>query len=335
MPQRIQDPMSKAHPEFASRMKSLLSNEQDYNNFCEYCNKPTINSIRCNTLKMSVKELKTRLEKKWKILQPFEKEYPEIIIIESNLLPGELGKAEEHVLGYYYVQEISSMMPILALKPDENDIILDIAAAPGSKTTQAAAMMNNKGTIIANDLQLSRIVSLSTNLQRCAATNTIITQMDGRELCKRLENNNLNFKLKFDKILVDAPCSGEGTIRSSPRTALNFSENIIKSLGGIQKSLLINALKVLKVNGDLIYSTCTHSPEENEAVISHILETYKDSVKIEEIKLPSNFKTRTGIVEWKNAKFHKDVKKAVRIYPQDNDTEGFFIAKLKKVGEIE
>ena len=194
-------------------------------------------------------------------------------------------------------------------------------------------MMNNKGTIIANDLQLSRIVSLSTNLQRCAATNTIITQMDGRELCKKL--NNVNNKFKFDKILVDAPCSGEGTIRSSPRTALNFSENIIKSLGGIQKSLLINALKVLKVNGDLIYSTCTHSPEENEAVISYILQVYPKVIKIENIKLPSNFKIRPGITEWKGIKFHKDTSKCLRIYPQDNDTEGFFIAKLKKVGEIE
>ncbi|MBI2628954.1 NOL1/NOP2/sun family putative RNA methylase [Candidatus Pacearchaeota archaeon] len=313
-------------------MKDLLNNEKDYELFCEYCNKPTINSIRCNTLKMSVKELKTRLEKKWKILQPFKEEYPEIMIVESSLLPGELGKAEEHVLGYYYIQEISSMMPILALNPDENDIFLDIAAAPGSKTTQAAARMNNKGTIIANDLQLSRIVSLSTNLQRCGVTNTIITQMDGRELCKKL--NNLNPKFSFDKILVDAPCSGEGTIRSSPRTALNFSENIIKSLGGIQKSLLTKSLQVLKINGELVYSTCTHSPEENEAIISHVLETYHESIKLEDIKLPKSFKTRQGITEWKNTKFHKDVKKCARIYPQDNDTEGFFIAKLKKVGEI-
>ena len=309
-------------------MKALLENEQDYELFCEYCNKPTINSIRCNTLKISAKELKARLEKKWKILQPFKKEYPEMIVVESNLLPGELGKAEEHVLGYYYIQEISSMMPILALKPDENDIFLDIAAAPGSKTTQTAMMMNNKGTIIANDVQIPRIVSLSTNLQRCGITNTIITQMDGRELCKNL--NNLNTQFKFDKILVDAPCSGEGTIRSSPRTALNFSENIIKTLGGIQKSLLINALKVLKINGELIYSTCTHAPEENEAVISHILENYPEIIKLEDIKLPLNFKTRSGISEWKNNKFHKDIKKCARIYPQDNNTEGFFIAKFRR-----
>ena len=332
MPQRIENPMSKAHPEFIERMKALLSNERDYELFCEYCNKPTVNAIRCNTIKISVKELKARLEKKWKILQPFKKEYPEIMVVESNLLPGELGKAEEHILGYYYIQEISSMMPILALKPDENDIFLDIAAAPGSKTTQSAAMMNNKGTIIANDLQISRIVSLSTNLQRCGVTNTIITQMDGRELCKKL--NNINPKFRFDKILVDAPCSGEGTIRSSPRTALNFSENIIKTLGGIQKSLLIKSLQVLKINGELVYSTCTHAPEENEAVISHIFENYPEGIKLEDIKLPLNFKARQGITEWKNIKFHKDVKKCARIYPQDNDTEGFFIAKLKKVGEI-
>jgi len=337
-------------------MKLLLG--KDYNSYCKILDERYLNSVRCNTLKISPEELKKRLEKKWEIKQPY-KQYPEIFIIEGRkpfgkdnenqakqgggnsldksessqgrgsmssiypIAPGEIGKALEHQLGYYYVQEVSSMMPPLVLSADEKEVVLDIAAAPGSKTTQIAMMMKNKGTLIANDISVPRIVALSANLQRCGIINNIITREEGRQLCQKFKK--INFQ--FDKILLDAPCSGEGTLRTSPKTASMFSENMIKKLSSIQKKLLENAVEVLKKDGILIYSTCTHAPEENEEVIDYILKQGK--VKLEEIKLP--IKTRNGITEWNNIKYSDELKKCARIYPMDNNTEGFFIAAIKKV----
>ncbi len=310
------------NPEFEARMKLLLKDKEDYTEYIRVCRIPAINSIRCNTLKISPSELKKKLEKKWTVKQPY-KEYPEIMIITSQLAPGEIGKAVEHILGYYYIQEISSMMPMLALKPEENEILLDLCASPGSKTTQASAMMNNKGTIIANDVNIGRLMILSTNMQRCGATNIIVTKHEGSYLASKLSKNNF----MFDKILVDAPCSGEGTIRSSPKTLSNFSENLIKKMSNTQKGLIANAIKCLKVNGELVYSTCTHSPEENEEIVSYILDNFQ--MEILNIELP--LKTRPGITEWKDKKYNPLVKKALRIYPHDNDTEGFFLAKFRKI----
>ena len=322
---KLINPIEKANPLFLERIKDQLKDEKDYEEFCKISTIPIVNSIRCNTLKISAEELKKRLEKKWKIKVPFP-DYPEIMIVESELLPGELGKAIEHILGYYYIQEIASMMPVLVLNPKENESILDLAAAPGSKTTQTACMMNNKGILIANEVSLGRISILSTNLQRCAVTNSLVIRQTGESLCKKLVS--LDFKL--DKILADVPCSGEGTIRSSPRTVQTFSENLIKNLSNTQKYLAINALKALKVDGTLIYSTCTHAPEENEAIISYLLDNFP--VEIQKISLP--IKTRPGITKWKNENYNEKVSQCARIYPQDNNTEGFFIAHLKKIGEI-
>ncbi|MFA5992619.1 MAG: RsmB/NOP family class I SAM-dependent RNA methyltransferase [Candidatus Pacearchaeota archaeon] len=318
--------MLEPKPRFLERMKELLSDEKDFEEYLKVSQTYPVNSIRCNTIKISADELKKRLEKKWKINQPF-KEYPEVMIIESELLPGELGKAIEHILGYYYVQEISSMLPMLVLKPSREDVFLDLCASPGSKTSQAGMMMENKGFLVANDVNLGRIMVLATNLQRCGVTNVIVTRHEGTSLCNRLYKAGFN----FDKILVDAPCSGEGTIRSSPKTLVMFSENLIKNLSGIQKNLASNALKVLKVGGEMIYSTCTHAPEENEEVVSYLLDNFP--VELMEIKLP--LKTRPGVVEWNGKQYNKNVTKCVRVYPHDNNTEGFFIAKLRKVSELE
>ncbi|MBS3079401.1 NOL1/NOP2/sun family putative RNA methylase [Candidatus Pacearchaeota archaeon] len=314
-------------PRFVERIKLLLDNEDDVNKFFEVAKTCGKKSIRVNTLKISPEELVIRLKNKgWKINQPFP-HYPEIVQIDSILQPGELGKATEHILGYYYVQEITSMMPIIALQPKDDDILLDLCASPGSKTTQAAAMMDNKGTILANDLNIGRISILSANLERCSVTNTILTRHDGLELCAKLKKSKT--RMKFDKILVDAPCSGEGNIRCSPRTYVEWSESLLENFGKRQKKLASKALELLKENGEMIYSTCTHSPEENESVVQYLLDNY--DIKILPITLP--IKTRPGISKWKNETFHPDLKHAYRIYHHDNDMEGFFLCKIKKLSD--
>jgi len=307
-------------PLFIERMKNLLG--KDFGDYQKIIYRPLKKSIRANTLKISPEELKKKLEKKsWIITQPFEK-HPEIMIIESDLQPGELGRSLEHLLGYYYVQEISSMLPVIALNPNPNETILDLCSAPGSKTTQIAAKMKNTGVIIANDLKLGRIKILASNLERCGVTNTIITKSEGVKICKNLKEN-----YQIDKILVDAPCSGEGMIERSKEANKMWNINKIRSLSKIQKNLLESAFELLKPEGVLVYSTCTYSPEENEEVVDFILKEFKN-IKIEKISLPT--KSHEGIRIWQGKKYLEDVKYSCRIYPQDNNTGGFFIAKFKK-----
>jgi NOL1/NOP2/sun family putative RNA methylase len=316
-------------PEFTNRMNALLkqngSDEKDIEEFWEIAHKEPINSIRCNTLKIQPNELKKILEEKgWKISQPYS-QHEEIMIIENPLKPGELGRSKEHLLGYYYVQEISSMLPMLSLKPNENDSYLDLCAAPGSKTTQAAALMKNKGNIIANDSKLGRMVVLAANLEKAGASNTLITKRDGVQLCRKLKKIRFN----VNKILVDAQCSGEGTLRSNPATFLMWNLTSIKNFSSQQKVIAYAALDLLCEDGEMLYSTCTHAPEENEEVIQFLLDNF--DIEIEDIKNHLPLKTRSGITEWQDKKFNKEIEKCARIYPQDNNTEGFFVCKIRKL----
>lgn len=322
-------------PLFIERMKELLG--EDLDKYLKSLDTEPPRSIRCNTLKITPENLKKRLEqKKWKITQPL-KQHPEIMIVEGkfkgnlnvkenlvSLHPGELGRSLEHVLGYYYVQEFASMLPAIILNPQPDEKVLDLCASPGSKTTQIASKMKNTGTLIANDIQLNRIKILASNLERSGVANAIITKKEGFALCNQAKKYNL----LFDKILIDAPCSGEGTLRTSPKTAIMWNIHSVKSLSNIQKNLLSNAIDILKIGGEIVYSTCTHSPEENEEVLSKILEQYPN-MKIEKISLP--IKISQGITNWQEKEYLEEVKYSCRIYPHEYDTEGFFIAKLKKM----
>ncbi|HVY01900.1 MAG TPA: RsmB/NOP family class I SAM-dependent RNA methyltransferase [Candidatus Nanoarchaeia archaeon] len=312
-------------PLFKDRMQLLLKDSKDFEEFQEIIHKIPRNFIRCNTLKITPEKLMEKLNKKWEVIQPF-KENPEIMLINSKLGPGDLGSSIEHVLGYYYVQEISSMMSGVALKPKAGELVFDMCASPGSKSTQLSASMENQGTLITNDFKMDRIIILASNLERCGCSNTVITRMDGVQLCQRFQKTDM----KFDKILLDVPCSGEGTLRSSAKTFLMWNPKMIKSLSRMQKKMIANALKVLKVGGELVYSTCTHAPEENEEVLDFAIKNFP--IKIEKISLP--LKTRPGVTQWNGEKYDEQVKNAHRIYPQDNDSEGFFVAKIKLLEEI-
>ena len=312
-------------PLFEERMRKLLPDAQDFNAFEKIVHTSPRNFIRCNTLKISTKDLYERLSQRWNVQQPYP-DHPEIMLINQDLLPGELGNAIEHILGYYYVQEISSMMSVIALDSQPKELVLDLCASPGSKTTQIAAKMNNQGTLIANDLKLDRIRILSSNLERCGAANTIVTKNDAIALCSRIQKTSM----RFDKILLDAPCSGEGTLRSSPKTFLMWNPKVIKKLSRMQKKLFAFAVKCLKVGGSIVYSTCTHAPEEDEEIIDFALRNFP--VRVESVALP--LKCRSGITDWHEESYHSDVQKTCRIYPQDNDSEGFFVSKMSLMEEI-
>ncbi len=320
-------------PKFIERYSKLT----DWQIFKEFSLKFLRRSIRINTLKISIENCKKRLQKNWNLTSiPWCKEG---FYVEHKQGRRDIGNTIEHQLGYFYVQEAASMIPPIVLDPKPNEIILDMCAAPGSKASQIAALMQNKGILIANDYQYIRLQPLGINLQRMGITNHIITLMEGRffkcqkskisEHAQKCEAFQTNSNIKFDKILVDAPCSGTGTIRKSLKTIEIWNRDVIKRLAGQQRQLISTAFEILKGNGTLVYSTCSLEPEENEAVINSLLKKYKNA-KLEEIKL--EIKRSEPILEFENNKYKKEIKKCLRIWPQDNDTEGFFVSKIVKKG---
>jgi len=276
-------------------------------------------SIRVNTLKCTVEKVKKRLnENGWTLQQiPW---CPQGFWVEHKEGRLDIGNTLEHALGYYYVQEAASMIPPLALEPKPHSHVLDMCASPGSKTSQIAAMMENTGALIANDYKGLRLAALGINLTRCGVRNVVISLMLGQKFKK--------FPAQFDYILCDAPCSGTGTIRKSLKTLSIWNDRLIGSLAFVQKQLLKTAFDRLKVGGTLVYSTCSLEPEENESVVSWLLNEFSDA-SIVPFKLPG-LKRGDVIMEFGSEKYHPDVKHSLRIWPQDNDTEGFFVAKFTK-----
>ena len=305
--------------EFKEKFIEQYSKLTDFEKFKEYSLSFLRRSIRVNTLKISVKELVKRLEDKWELTPiPWCKEG---FWIEHKGIGEEkrrdVGNLIEHQLGYIYIQESASMIPPIVLNPKKNEIVLDMCAAPGSKASQIAQYMENTGILIANDFKFDRLQSLGINVQRIGLTNTIITQMQGQW-----------FKdFQFDKVLVDAPCSGIGTIRKSLKTIRIWNPNVAKRMGGVQKRLIETGFNNLKSGGELVYSTCTLEPDENEAVISWLLDNHSDA-KTEKINL--DIKSSKAVMEFKGVKYNSGVKNCLRLWPQDNDTEGFFVCKIKK-----
>jgi len=275
-------------------------------------------SIRVNTLKISIGQLKKRLSKSWAMETiPWCNEG---FYVEHEEGRRDIGNTIEHSLGYFYVQEAASMMPPIVLDPKSDEFVLDMCAAPGSKASQIAQYMENKGILIANDYKGMRIAPLGINMQRMGITNSIITLMEGR-FFKNIE---------FDKILVDAPCSGTGTIRKSFKTLRIWNPDMIKRIAGTQRQLIDTAFQNLKEDGVMVYSTCSLEPEEDEGIVDFLLSKY-DNAELENIKL-TGLKRSEPILEFEGKKFSEETKKCIRIWPQDNDTEGFFVAKIRKSG---
>ncbi|MCP3684882.1 MAG: RsmB/NOP family class I SAM-dependent RNA methyltransferase [bacterium] len=300
--------------ELKERFIERYSKLTDFDEFMKYSFSFLRRSIRVNTLKKPVDEVKKSIEAKgWKLEQvPWCKEGFWITSERRDV-----GNLQEHALGYIYVQEAASMIPPIVLNPKPGEIVLDMCASPGSKATQLAALMQNQGILIANDIKGDRIKPLGLNMQRSGISNSIITLMHGQ-----------GFKeLEFDKILVDAPCSGTGTIRKSLKTIDIWNPAMVKRLAGTQRRLIETAFKILRKGGTLVYSTCSVEPEENEAVIDFLLENHKDA-SLEEIKL--DIKRSEPILEFDGKQYNPEIKKCLRIWPQDNDTEGFFVTRIRK-----
>lgn len=309
--------------EFKEKFTDRYSQLTDFELFRKYSLSFLRRSIRANTLKIPVESLLRRLEKDWQLTQiPWCNEGFWIDHKgKDEEYRRDIGNLIEHALGYFYVQEAASMIPPIALGPKPGEVILDMCASPGSKTTQIAQYMENHGVLIANDYTIDRMKPLTINLQRCGITNAVITLMEGRWF----ERSGI----EFDRILVDAPCSGTGTIRKSLKTINIWNPVMIRRLAGTQKQLLETAFRILKTGGAMVYSTCSLEPEEDEGVVSYLLNKFGNA-KLEGIELPGLKKSK-AVMQFGKSEYNPEVKKCLRIWPQDNDTEGFFVAKIKKV----
>jgi len=301
--------------ELDNLMTELLGEEKKL--FFEMVGQRLPDTIRINTLHCTPDQALELLEYQGFRLEPLP------------LLPGcyrlthepyPLGRSLSFFLGHIYVQEVASMLPPLALDPKPGERILDMAAAPGSKTTQMAVLMENQGAILANDVQMKRLRALSYNLDRLGVLNTVVIHLRGEQLGRRYFET-------FDKILLDPPCSALGTLHKSPEVLRWWTPRRSQKLAATQRQLLISAVKALKPGGIVVYSTCTLTPEENEGIISSVLENYP--VRLEPLHFPG-LKVRPGLTEFRGQSFGAELQKAVRLYPFDNGTEGFFIAKLRK-----
>ncbi len=274
-------------------------------------------TLRVNTLKYDIQNLMKYFKDK---NIKFERVpwYKDALIIK-NANEKQIQKLEIYEKGYIYIQSLSSMIPPLVLNPQIGEKILDLTAAPGSKTTELASLMNNNGYILANELDKVRYERLIYNINRQGAE--IVETVNERG--EKLGNKYPEF---FDKVLLDTPCSGEGRfIVSSVATYRDWSTKKVKELSKLQKKLFESAYKALKPNGTMVYSTCTLNLEENEFVLDWALKNF--NLKLVNIELDIK-DAQNGF----NDNLDKSVNKAIRILPS-KDTEGFFVAKfVKKIG---
>lgn len=277
--------------------------------------KPLRKSVRVNTLKYSINDFKDFIESNnFKIENiPWCKEG--FFINKKDKNTKALGLTDIHALGGFYIQEASSMLPVEALLGSnnlENKIIGDLASSPGSKSTQIASKMKGEGILLANELSSSRLKSLYSNLERCGVTNSLLTHYDASLLCDRLPE-------VFDYLLLDAPCTGEGTVRKDYKVLENWSKEDAIRMSNLQKKLIVSAFSSLKKGGEMVYSTCTLGKEENSDVVNFLKDKFPEEVEI--ISLENLFPDANKVSTKEGY---------LQVWPHIFDTEGFFVAKIKK-----
>jgi NOL1/NOP2/sun family putative RNA methylase len=282
-----------------------------WNRFEEVCSRPQPTTIRVNTLRTTPDDVQKRLAQAG-IEARANPSLPLLLDV-----PEPVGRSLEHWLGDFYIQEASQAVPVDVLDPRPGETVLDLCAAPGGKTTQIAAAMENAGVLIANEPSGRRQQALLANVNRLGVLSATITEYRGE-----------SFPLRacFDRVLLDAPCSAEGTLRKEPALRGGASLGTIRRLAKLQKRLILRAFDLLKAGGILVYSTCTFAPEENEEVVAHLVREREASVR--SVRLP--FAAAPGLTEWGGASLPKELGDCVRIYPHHLDSGGGFLARIER-----
>lgn len=310
--------MANIKQEFLNSISEILPSHLSLEEFVQYNSQPLRPSIRVNTLKTDCDSFIERMTPKgWHFEAiPWCSEGYWLTRDDESV---QLGNTLEHLAGLFYIQEASSMMPpyVMASLINAPDTLLDMAAAPGSKTTQLAAWMDNRGLLMANEYSSSRLKGLHANLCRMGVANTVLTHFDARVFGHTLPE-------AFDAILLDAPCSGEGTLRKDPDALSNWSLESVASIAEMQRGLIESGFHALKPGGLMVYSTCTLNRQENQDVCLHLKSRFGDAVEFVDL-----------------SPLFADASKAVtpegflHIWPQIYDSEGFFVAAVRKTASVE
>jgi NOL1/NOP2/sun family putative RNA methylase len=282
----------------------------DVEGFLEKMEKKPMQYIRANTLKTTKKDLAARL-----FAKGFElRETPVEEVLAVGKAPLATGATVEYLLGQYYIQDLSSCMAVDALDVREGQSVLDMAAAPGGKTTFIAQRMKNTGSIIALEPNEKRARSMAFNVERLGVCNTCLCNVYGLEAARLGE---------FDRVLLDAPCSCEGVIAKDPSRKTSHSPEDVDYCAARQEKLLEAAVQAAKPGGIVVYSTCSFAPEENEMIIDRVVREL--GVQVEPFAHGSE-----GMGAFDDKEFDPGVKNTRRFYPHLHDTTGFFVARLRK-----
>ncbi len=282
----------------------------------ETLRRPLSASFRVNTLKSSVGEIQKRFTGYGIRIEQTGWYQEAFVCPDCDPSP-----TLEHFLGKIYLQELISMLPPLVVREELKtaQVVVDACSAPGSKATQLAALMGNRGTLIANDVDYQRIRALKHNLTKDGAYNTVITHSDFGGFA---ESDG-----PYDVIMVDAPCSSDGTVRKSPGLLRNWRRNKAARYAKQQRHLLRKAFRLLAEGGVLVYSTCALSVMENELVVHDLLSEFP--AVVEPVEIPK-FTMRPGITVYNDMQLNTQIEHTRRVWPQDNDTDGFFLARIRK-----
>ncbi|ETN17806.1 ribosomal RNA small subunit methyltransferase B [Phytophthora nicotianae INRA-310] len=287
--------------------------------FVEANEQPRPLVIRTNTLKARRRDLAQALIQRGVNLDPLAKWSKVGLKIYDSPVP--IGATPEYLAGHYMLQSASSICAVMALAPQMNERVLDMACAPGGKTTYIAQLMKNTGTIIANDLKKQRLKATVANLHRLGVKNTSVSCYDGRKVPSLFKG--------FDRVLLDAPCTGMGVIARDPSIKTQKGEKDVQRLAHLQKELLLAAIDAVdaksKTGGYILYSTCSVMVDENESVVDYALR--KRCVKLVDTGLDHG---KPGFTRYQQQRFHPSVQLTRRFYPHVHNMDGFYVAKFKK-----